>query len=269
MRSLSIITLATLLLTTLGVSSVAIAQSTSVGTIAVSATVLGSKPVVTSFTPTTGAHDATTSITKIVGYNFGTLAAHVYGVFLDDAAGTLLTGTLTLQTGCDIAGSNCGTGGQYSLITGLSVPTGVKAGIYNILVTTSAGTNIVSSSKFTVTAASATATPAITDVAPTIVSLMENLPDSVTMAATVADSDTAAVNFDVTGITVAGITASAGSPQASTSANAAGGQALSFVVGGNATAQVGSMTLRVGDGGSSTTGNTSTRDVSIFIEPGW
>ena len=262
--------------------SVEAADLTNTGTVTIGATVLGDKPQVNSFTPTTGTNDGATAVTQIIGRNFGTISADVLGVFLDDNLSTSLTGTVTLATNCDIDGSNCGSGSGYSKITGLSVPAGVVAGTYNILVTTGSGTNMVSDSKFTVTEVTvAGSAPTLQGLSPTVVSLMEGLNDSVNMTITVLDRDSAVVDFDVANISIGTVSASSGSPATTTNAipietpsigdDGTHGESLSFTMSSTAgtSAGVGTMDLRVGDGGSSTTGNTATQTVNIFIEPGW
>ena len=120
----------------------------SVGNVQIIATVVGTKPLVTSFNPTAAVTTATTPIT-ITGDNFTGATL----VTLDDPKSTVLTGTLTVI------------GGSTS-ITGLSIPAGVSAGNYNILVTTPSGTNITSTSKFTVTLPAPTGSPKISSITP-------------------------------------------------------------------------------------------------------
>ena len=245
---------------------------TQVSNIVVFADVVGTKPVVRIFSPTTGTNDSPTVMNKIVGLNFGSVAGDILGVFLDDPAGTSLTGTAVLHHNCDINGDDCDDADSdiYQSITGLSIPAGVSPGIYNILVTTAAGTNLISNSKFTVTTEPPGVVPNIINVSPSIVSLMEAIPESVNFLADVVDSDSANTYFDVTNITEGGVSSSAeGSPINIIMIANAG--TANFTVSGDAStvAGVGSMTFRVGDGGTPTTGNTNTKLIAIFIDPSW
>lgn len=242
---------------------------TQVWTANVSATVLGEKPIVNLIAPTTGVNDGAVLLTKIVGRNFD----NAYGVSLDDASSTVLTGVMTLTNDCDANGDNCGGGGSYQKITGLSVPTEVNPGVYNVLVTTPLGTNLLSDTKYTVTAPAPTATPSITDVSPSYVAVMANLADVVTVNFTIKDSDSAAVDFDGdSNVLVTGATVDTHLPvsQQTTTATAADGETVSFVFHSNSAGEeYGSLDIRVGDGGSSTTGNTSVKTLNVFVEPSW
>ena len=242
---------------------------TQILTTAVSATVLGEKPIVNLVAPVTGVNDGATVMTKIVGRNFD----NAYGVSLDDASSTVLAGTITLTNDCDANGDNCGGGGSYQKITGLSVPAEVSPGVYNVLVTSPLGTNLLSDTKFTVTAPAPTATPSITDVSPSYVSVMANLADVVTVNFTIKDSDSAAVNFDGdSNVLVTGATVDTHLPvsQQTTTATAADGETVSFVFHSNSAGEeYGSLDIRVGDGGSPAAGNTSVKTLNVFVEPSW
>lgn len=115
----------------------------------VNATVLGIKPLVYDLSPTTGDNGVTTGITAIVGRNF----TGAYAITLDDESSTSLTGTIAVVDSTDNVATDptVGGGGTFQKITGMTVPSGVVPGTYNILVTTSNGTNIVSDTKFVVT----------------------------------------------------------------------------------------------------------------------
>ncbi len=235
----------------------------------VTATVLGEKPIVNLIAPTSGTNTGATILTKIVGRNFD----NSYGVSLDDRSSTVLVGTITVTDDCDSNGDNWGGGGSYQLITGLSVPAGVRPGVYNVLVTTALGTNLLSDVKFTVTAPVATATPSITNVSPSYVSVMASLVDTVTVDFTIKDSDTAIVDFDGdSNVLITGATVDTHSPvsQETSTATAADGENVSFVFHSNSAGEeYGTLDIRVGDGGSPTTGNTDVKTVDVFVEPSW
>lgn len=133
---------------TLAVLSPIIWAASSMQNLIISGEVIGNKPVVYSFSPTTGSNDVPTPITAIVGRNF----TSAFVVTLDDPGSTAMTGTLTVSTSCDNNPANviCGSG-TYDKITGLSVPAGIIAGDYNVLVTGPTGTNIGSDIPFAVT----------------------------------------------------------------------------------------------------------------------
>jgi len=243
---------------------------TQVGTVNVTAVVLGEKPIVNSFAPTAGTNTGAITLTKIVGRNFD----NVYGVSLDDANSTVLAGTITLNTGCDFNGDNCESGGSYQSITGLSVPSGVIPGVYNVLVTTPLGTNLLSDTKYTVDSAVATVKPSINNIQPGYISVMANLADTVTINFTIKDSDSAAVEFDTdSNISIGGVTTSGYFPSSQTTnaANFVDGETVSFVFNSNSVAETyGTLDIRVGDGGSgAASGNTNFKVVDIFVEPSW
>ena len=243
---------------------------TQVNTANVTATVLGEKPIVNLVAPITGVNDGVVLLTKIVGRNFD----NAYGVSLDDSTSTVLSGIINLESNCDSNGDNCGGGGSYQKITGLSVPAGVNPGVYNVLVTTALGTNLFSDVKFTVTAPLPTATPSITDVRPSYIAAMANLADVVTVSFTIKDSDSAAVWFDGdSNISIGTVSVDNYSPigQVTTQASVTGGERVSFDFNSNSAGEVyGKLDIRVGDGGSPSVGETDfTKVIDIFIEPSW
>lgn len=255
----------------LAISSQA-ATETRYGNAVVFADVIGSKPVVRLFDPTNGLNGSDTLLNKIVGLNFGSTEADILGVFLDDdPVNTSLIGTPTLHHNCDITGNDCDDGDSdiYQSITGLSVPSGVAPGIYNILVTTAAGTNIVSNYKFTVTLEASGTTPTFIRVAPGLVSLVPGVANTINMKADITDASPGAiVHFDVAPISTPGVSSSAeGSPIVLTMLGGSGTAA--FTVSGDSSTGMGvsKVTLRAGDGGSPTTGNTATKEVDIVILP--
>lgn len=163
------------------VAPLAIAQTQNrVGTVQVSATVLGQRPLVYDFYDQATASEATagnrtlindvvTPLTAIIGRNFtGALV-----VTLDDVNSTPLTdtngGTLAdnIATSCDNDKTTavCGTG-TYDKLTNLSIPANVKPGRYSVLVTTAVGTNIASDVSLTVSPPTAGANASIIDVSP-------------------------------------------------------------------------------------------------------
>lgn len=243
--------------------------ATQINTVNVTATVLGEKPIVNLVAPASGTNTGAVVLTKIVGRNFD----NAYGVSLDDPSSTVLAGSISLTSDCDANGDNCGGGGSYQLITGLSVPADVAPGVYNVLVTTALGTNLFSDVKYTVTAPVATATPSITNVKPSYISVMANLADVVTVGFTVKDSDSAAVNFDAdSNILIAGATVNNYQPvsQQTSAANVPDGEQVSFDFNSNSAGEeYGTLDIRVGDGGSPTTGNTDFKVIDIFVEPSW
>lgn len=265
----SVIALFFLLCSTFISTKVIAEDSTQIGTATVTAAVLGSKPIVTLVAPTSATNSGSVVITKIVGHNF----TGAYGVALDDLASTVLSGTITITDDCDSAGDNCGGGGIYQKITGLSIPAGVNSGVYNVLVTTAAGTNLLSDTKITVNAAAPSATPSITNIAPSYVSAMADLNDMVTLNFTIKDSDSANVNFDGdSNVLVAGASVDNHLPvsQQTSGANGVDGETVSFRFNSNSVAeQFGTLDIRVGDGGSPAAGNTDTATVNVFIEPSW
>lgn len=243
--------------------------ATQVNTANVTATVLGEKPIINLVTPTSGLNSGAVSITKIVGRNFD----NAYGVSLDDSSSTVLLGTITRTDNCDSDGENCGGSGSYQKITGLSVPTGVNPGVYNVLVTTHLGTNLLSDVKFTVTEPVATATPSITNVKPSYISVMANLLDTVTVSFTIKDSDSNVVSFSGNeNVLISGATVDTHLPisQQTLTASATDGEQVSFVFNSNSAAEeYGELEIRVGDGGSTITGNTNVKVVNVFVEPSW
>lgn len=247
---------------------------TQIGMVNVTAAVLGEKPIVNLITPTIGINTGAVVLTKIVGRNFD----NVYGVSLDDASSTVLAGTITLTDACDSNGDNCGGGGSYQKITGLSVPAEINPGVYNVLVTTPLGTNLLSDVKFTVTAAAATTNPSINDVQPSYISMMANLPnpgDIVNVSFAISDSDTNAVEFDTDSniLLVTNVSTGNYSPanRTTTAATSTGGEVVSFDVSAISSPEgYGTLDIRVGDGGTlPPSGNTSFKEVNIFIEPSW
>ena len=89
-------------------------------------------PVVTTITPDSGINTKSTPVT-IVGSYFGGASS----VRLDDSHSTVLSGTPSVN-------------GTKTVITGLSVPSGITVGKYNVVVTTPVGSNSASNKKFSV-----------------------------------------------------------------------------------------------------------------------
>ncbi|MCZ6691968.1 MAG: IPT/TIG domain-containing protein [Planctomycetota bacterium] len=114
-------------------------------------------PTVTSVSPDNGPDNVSTNVT-ITGTDF----LNVSGVALDDPSITAL-GTLTTVNDTTIIGA---------------VPSGITPGLYNVQVTTQAGTNLTSAVQFRVTS-SATPPPAVTQITPN--NGMETVSTSVTI----------------------------------------------------------------------------------------
>lgn len=242
--------------------------TTSIGTTQVSATVLGTKPVVVTLSPTSGANNVATPLTQIVGQNFGANAAAIVAVTLDDVSGTVLTGTAALQSGCDADGTNCGGSGTYQRITGLSVPSGVAAGTYNVLVTTAQGTNLVSSQKFTSTVPVASPVPSVFSPSPSAVFLIEGVPDSFSLSVSVQDGDSDSVNM-TSSSNVTGVSATPGvTPTALTGLSSATNNTKRFTysvsANGSSPAGSGRLTLTANDGV-----NQGSRNIDIVVTPDW
>ncbi|MFH1824863.1 MAG: IPT/TIG domain-containing protein [Candidatus Firestonebacteria bacterium] len=110
---------------------------------------LGFSPKVTGISPTTGENSTPTTVT-ITGQGFfgGVYSSDITSVKLDDTFNTALN--IFSATITDL------------IISNAIVPAGVKAGTYNIKVTTSKGTNTTSSQKFIVT----------TNIVPTVMNLV-------------------------------------------------------------------------------------------------
>jgi len=110
-------------------------------------TVTTSVPTVTALSPSTGSNLSATAVT-ITGTGFfgGIGSSTVTGVRLDDGANTNLTGVTTIS----------------DVTIRASVPAGVAVGSYNVKVTAAGGTNLTSTTKFTVT----TSVPTVTVLSP-------------------------------------------------------------------------------------------------------
>jgi hypothetical protein len=106
------------------------------------------EPVVTSISPNNGSNLGTNTIT-IIGSNFygGTTGSDVKEIKLTDINNTQITSYSVISD---------------SQITNAIVPAGIKAGTYDIRVTTGGGTNLTSGDKYIVT----TVFPSITSVSP-------------------------------------------------------------------------------------------------------
>jgi len=116
--------------------------------------VTGPVPVVSSVTPSTGLNTAAVTVT-ITGTSFfgGSLSADVSIIRLDTVPETpVFYSSAVISDTC---------------ISGAVIPASIKAGSYNVKVTTSAGVNITSVMLFTVTAAA----PTITSITPATVSI--------------------------------------------------------------------------------------------------
>ena len=101
-------------------------------------TVQAGIPRVTGVSPSSGSNLATSTITLTGSYFFGATGSdNVSFVRFDDAGNTAL----------DISGAVI----TDPIISGAVVPAGITAGLYNVKVTTSGGTNVTSTQKFTVT----------------------------------------------------------------------------------------------------------------------
>ena len=100
--------------------------------------VAASVPSVSVVAPSTGSNSALNTI-SIFGYGFcgGTNTADVISVHLDDPSAAALNITNAVI--------------DDTSITGVEIPSGIKAGSYNVRVTVTAGTNTVSAQKYVVT----------------------------------------------------------------------------------------------------------------------
>lgn len=229
------------------------ATQTSVSNVNVTASILGSKPLVYNLSPTSGANSGATAITAVVGRNF--TGATI--VTLDDANSTVLATnpTVVSSTDNDATVAGVGASGTYQKITGLSIPSGLTPGLYNILVTTSSGTNIASDVRFTVSAPVATGAPNIVSVDPNPVITEVSTTANVSLTAT--DSNTTPINYS---ITQNGGTWDAASGTIALTSNS-GTKALVYTA--DVTDGVFTNTFSVDDGGVPTTKN-----VLFYLQPG-
>ena len=214
---------------------------------------LGNKPIVTSFAPTSGQNDQVTSLSKIIGHNFtGTTI-----VSLDDSSSTTLNGSWTISTGCDENGENCGGSGYYDKITGLSIPSGIIEGNYNLLVTTSQGTNSNSEINFSVTSPPASSAAQITSISPNPLITSPNSLSSINL--NVQDNDSSSIYWEVT--------SSGGSYDNSngniTLNNNEGGVVLNFTAGSSSGAYV--NTFKIDDDGEVSIDNDDFIDLNIYV----
>lgn len=244
----------------LALAGSAVAQTQSqVGNVVVSASVIGIKPIVNSFSPSTGVANATTAITQIVGRNF--TGASI--VTLDDANSTVLTGTITVETGCRSTGADCGNAGGhnegYERITGLTVPAGLAPGGYNILVTGSTGTNTTSDSLFVVSAPTASTAAAIVSVDPDPLVVLNASTDTVRLSVNHSTAPSIAYSVTQQGGTFAAstgsisLTSQSGSISLDYSAGATPGYYLN--------------TFQVDDDGEATTTFDDSRTTGFFVLP--
>lgn len=182
-----------LLLSTVSLQTVQADNTPKVDIVVISAEVLGNKPLVNNFNPTSAQNDGATAITAIVGHNFtGTTL-----VSLDDPSSTTLSGAITLNTGCDSDPTSavCGVNAGYDKITGLSIPANVAPGIYNILVTNAQGTNIASDVKLTVSAPPAGADTQIDSIDPSPVFV--TVGGNRSLDINLSDTDSATTYFNI------------------------------------------------------------------------
>lgn len=268
-KFLSILTALILLLVQMPVQA---APTSYTGTAIVTATVLGQKPQVNSVSPATGANSGVTAV-EITGRNFGSNISNIYGVSLDDTmASALIAVAPALAANCDLGDTfaSCSGTGSYQILEGYSIPASRKPGIYNVLVTTASGTNMISDVKFTVTQGAATGTPTLSNLTPSFISFMEGISETFSMSVTTADSDTDTVNFEITNVPTTQVQILSGASQTVTGASAASGKAVSYSVEGQASSLEGSysLTLNVDDDNGLFPFDNSLA-VNVFIDPSW